>query len=722
MLLLLGGIIQGLPPPPAYAEEPELEHWFTEVWSSDIDSFFIYNATYARSDTTIVTYNPGTREYSMRPGAPTQINGSSESEPLPYIFSDNYATDGFYQVQSGRIGVRIYDYYAEFWDPYMTEIRLYEERWEVERWKTQGAGSWVEVGAQSGTPIFSVFQDSTGINITKTFSSWAGELNITYVFQDGRSLKHDIVFTSAIAEQTQFGVLQKWAGIVASKVKYEGGESIITSLETVNSSVFAFYKADGNLSIFENQRIMYYGYNDTTDEGYMLSEQNLKPVDVNIHAQGLKADFVFANWTLNQGESLWIDPDTETFRPTGDVLSNWTPKSGGDNYLMVDETVSDDDGTYNWKSGSSMDKFSTGASSGSGEISSVTVYGRAKQVTTGGSKYYMWVFPSGGGSYIGAEETLTTSYVLYSHVWALNPDDSQAWEWADIDGACFGYQTNAFTGGQARTTQSYMVVTYIPNAAPTNDASDSDTTFDVDTYGWVKQTVTDTDGVADLKTVDIQVTTLDSKVFTLRWTQSSNTFSEVSDPDGIVTLDVSGSQRVNVDADTDRIEFKFKISAAAQKGYASVQATVIDDADAQDQDTYSNEFSTNFYIGIAIIDSSHGWTSLAPGATDVLINSPGDGDIDLTITANADFSLKAKGSGALTAGGESIPLANVEIHVTTLGSAISLTTSYVNIPGLTSQTRGVGVSKSFKLWVSVPSPNENGDFTYTLSVQGVDAT
>ncbi len=260
------------------------------------------------------------------------------------------------------------------------------------------------------------------------------------------------------------------------------------------------------------------------------------------------------------------------------------------------------------------------------------------------------------------------------------------------------------------------------NAVPTNDACDGDTYFDVDTYGWVKQTVTDVDGVADLKTVDIQVTTLDSKVFTLRWTQSSNTFSEVSDPDGIVTLDVSGSQRVNIDSDTDRIEFKFKISAAAQKGFASVQATVIDDADAQDQDNYADEFSINFYLEITIIDSSHGWTSIAPGATDVLINSPGDGDIDLTITANADFSLQAKGSGALTAGGESIPLANVKVHATTLGSAIALTISYVNIPGLTSQTRGVGVSKSFKLWISVPSPNENGDFVYTLSVQGVDAT
>jgi len=262
-----------------------------------------------------------------------------------------------------------------------------------------------------------------------------------------------------------------------------------------------------------------------------------------------------------------------------------------------------------------------------------------------------------------------------------------------------------------------------PNQPPTNDACDSTPAFDVNVYGWVNVTVSDPDGVADLDNVQIKVTTSDSKYFTLKWTQSTDSFSEVSDPDNICTLDASGSTCVNIDSDTDKICFRFKIGVAAQKGYCSVQVTTTDDCGEQDIDTYANEFTLNFYMEITVNDSTHGWTGLTPGDIDVLLTNPSDGDIDITVSSNAPFNIQVKGSGDLSDGnGHIIPLSNIKVHASDLASATSLTTTYQNIPGLTSQARGVGLSKSFKLWITVPNNLPPGNYTYTLYIQGVEAS
>ena len=129
------------------------------------------------------------------------------------------------------------------------------------------------------------------------------------------------------------------------------------------------------------------------------------------------------------------------------------------------------------------------------------------------------------------------------------------------------------------------------NAPPTNDACDSDSTFYVNSYSWSNLTVSDVNGVANLKIVDIQVnTTGDAETFTLRWTQATNTFSEVSDSSAICTLDVSTSTRVNVDSDTDKIAFCFMFTSGTA-GLCDVKATSTDDNDLTDIDTFADEFT-----------------------------------------------------------------------------------------------------------------------------------
>ena len=112
-LILLVLLIPLIPLIPGYAEESE---WIIEE----------------RGDRYEIHYNsidPNQKRWSS---APLWIfNGS---DYVPYILQNNYTTTGYFQVQNGRIGVRIYDYYAEFYSPDMEEVRLYSEMWEIQSW------------------------------------------------------------------------------------------------------------------------------------------------------------------------------------------------------------------------------------------------------------------------------------------------------------------------------------------------------------------------------------------------------------------------------------------------------------------------------------------------------------------------------------------------------------------------------------------------------------
>ena len=134
-------------------------------------------------------------------------------------------------------------------------------------------------------------------------------------------------------------------------------------------------------------------------------------------------------------------------------------------------------------------------------------------------------------------------------------------------------------------------------------------------------------------------------------------------------------------------------------------------------DTYGNWNGTSiqsFQVGtweITINTATHSWTITA-GQTDILIN---ESTISITVSALANFDIQVKGSGALTNGSNTIALSNVKVNYT--GAAISLTTSYQNVPGLTDQTLGTDIDLTFQLWLTCPSPQPVGDYTYTLTVK-----
>jgi hypothetical protein len=225
-----------------------------------------------------------------------------------YIFVDNYDSLGYYQISNSMVGIRIYDYYNEFWDPDFTEIVINSEIWEVERWRPQGQGSWDSLGAQAEAPLYNVIENNSGLYLQQDFTSWAGWLNITYIIKTDQPLKHLVIFQSLMSELERFRVIQEWAGISASKVN----GNTINEGQDINGFKFFFTDEDDNTRVYENQEDMFRVWNDTNQEFEYLENQRLVNSYMELQANGIKSSYYFESWDLNPGELLIIDPVTFT--------------------------------------------------------------------------------------------------------------------------------------------------------------------------------------------------------------------------------------------------------------------------------------------------------------------------------------------------------------------------------------------------------------------------
>jgi len=129
------------------------------------------------------------------------------------------------------------------------------------------------------------------------------------------------------------------------------------------------------------------------------------------------------------------------------------------------------------------------------------------------------------------------------------------------------------------------------------------TTIERNDYELFNVTVRDLDGTSDLKTVDMQInTTGDAENFTLRWTQATNTFSELQDQDNICTLNATSSTRTLVNASTTLLCFNFTMTGGSS-GYCDVQLNTTDDTNQIAISTYSNSFSySHFNWNDAVFD------------------------------------------------------------------------------------------------------------------------
>ena len=216
-------------------------------------------------------------------------------------------------VQGAKCCIEVYPYYAKYFDVQHEEVRLYEERWVVQRLFKE-PDTWRDVGAYNPRIAVEEYPEPAGdvVKVTITYDTDYGTLAVEYFQRDGNALKHNVTFKNTSGSPQTCRVLQRWAGIVGAKCNGKNFP-LVTS-----EGYLAFHKADKparEFSIAENLRGMMFNPDGTEKKEKCLQ----RPVKVEAHAQGMKADFCYAQWVLAQGESLEIDPDSATLDdPTED--------------------------------------------------------------------------------------------------------------------------------------------------------------------------------------------------------------------------------------------------------------------------------------------------------------------------------------------------------------------------------------------------------------------
>jgi hypothetical protein len=204
--------------------------------------------------------------------------------------------------------------YEKFYDCNYTQVRLFEERFEVDwydghEWKDTGI---TDSSNPNRVQQMSYIQNVSGVFITRTQTdSSVGVFNVTYVFRTGSPLKHIVVFKN-IQNIDTFRVIQIWNGIVGSKVNSEIGEYAINGTTSISSSWFQFKKPDGSLTVLIDQRDMVYNVTRTRLQNKCLQQ----PVTIDTDPNGMKGKFIYANWTLAKNQQLDFNLSSSTIQPS----------------------------------------------------------------------------------------------------------------------------------------------------------------------------------------------------------------------------------------------------------------------------------------------------------------------------------------------------------------------------------------------------------------------
>lgn len=241
--------------------------------------------------------------------------------------TDERPAKDYILVQGAQCCVEVYPYYAKFFDVAHEEIRVEEERWIIQRLFKE-PDTWRDVGAWN--PVMTLTQDEAKVSVTIVYETDYGPFILEYVQYDGFALKHNVRFTNGPDSVETFRVVQQWSGIAGSKCNGKNAPTI------EDSAIFRFTREDGSLIINEDVHSMKYppemnipswAWNEEWATPYSLFK---RPVEVDIHPSGMKADFIYGDWTLEPGEELLIDPDSITDdNPTIDAwirydLTNYT--------------------------------------------------------------------------------------------------------------------------------------------------------------------------------------------------------------------------------------------------------------------------------------------------------------------------------------------------------------------------------------------------------------
>jgi len=403
--------------------------------------------------------------------------------------------------------------------------------------------------------------------VTRKYTNYLGTTAEVRYHQKDYGIKSDVVINSS--ETRNYRIVWSLDGIVNEDVRY--GDNFVE-----------FYNGDEWLRVDWNDAYAEYG--DITD--YTISES----------ANGKKLDVTFNIGTVEAGETYTLDPhiyfeqapeDSATLVDDDHWAAQTFTTTNGFNITIIELDM------YRKESPGNL-TVGIRKTDGSGHpMGSDIVTGNynASGITSNtlGSPYNITV-----------DSTALNASTKYAIVMrALNANISSSYVGIKYkSGGAFAngnLETSVNSGvNWTAAANDDMTFTVYGNAYPSIDTLDADTTFSRDTPGWLNFTISDPDGVADFTTYTIQVnTTGDVNNFTLRWTQATNSFSEVSDPDNICSLN-GESVRTNINATHDLISFNFNITDG-QSGLCDVACILIDDDGFIDTLLYTNAFTFSYF-------------------------------------------------------------------------------------------------------------------------------
>lgn len=203
-------------------------------------------------------------------------------------------------MQSARCCIKIYPYYAVYYDVNHEEVRVYDSRWAVQVWTGK---KWKDLGFWN--PTLTIEELPNGVKVVRTGQTTDGILEIEYIQFDAELLKHKITWTNNSQKEKTIRIVMKWSGIVGDKIiSGRTTKRLHTAPTIINDGMFVF--SDGQHGIGEIVLAQF-------DEGI------LAPVAVDLHPNGMKADFEFEEFTVAPNDTVIIDPTTYTnSNPTED--------------------------------------------------------------------------------------------------------------------------------------------------------------------------------------------------------------------------------------------------------------------------------------------------------------------------------------------------------------------------------------------------------------------
>lgn len=130
----------------------------------------------------------------------------------------------------------------------------------------------------------------------------------------------------------------------------------------------------------------------------------------------------------------------ETIKPTSDVVSDFTPQTGADNFAMVDDAAPNDTDYVESSTPTDKDRYGMGNLSTSGDILGIMVNAVAR-VTDASPFDIDLIVKSGSTEDTAASQAVTgTDYVTFTKVYEENPDTTDPWTVSEVNGLEAGFQ------------------------------------------------------------------------------------------------------------------------------------------------------------------------------------------------------------------------------------------------------------------------------------------